>query len=40
MLFRNQPAELSNFRNAAKTLGVEFPWPDQYKRCDVGPLGK
>ena len=27
-------------RHAAKTLGVEFPWPDQYKRCDVGPLGK
>ncbi len=27
-------------RHAAKTLGVELPWPDQYKRCDVGPLGR
>ena len=27
-------------RHAAKALGVDFPWPDQYKRCDVGPLGK
>ncbi len=27
-------------RHAAKALGVEMPWPDQYKRCDVGPLGK
>jgi 2,4-dienoyl-CoA reductase-like NADH-dependent reductase (Old Yellow Enzyme family) len=27
-------------RHAAKTLGVDMPWPDQYKRCDVGPLGK
>ena len=27
-------------RHAAKALGVEMPWPDQYKRCDVGPLGR
>jgi 2,4-dienoyl-CoA reductase-like NADH-dependent reductase (Old Yellow Enzyme family) len=27
-------------RHAAKALGVEMPWPDPYKRCDVGPLGK
>jgi 2,4-dienoyl-CoA reductase-like NADH-dependent reductase (Old Yellow Enzyme family) len=27
-------------RHAAKTLGVDMPWPDQYKRCDVGPLGR
>jgi 2,4-dienoyl-CoA reductase-like NADH-dependent reductase (Old Yellow Enzyme family) len=27
-------------RHAARTLGVEMPWPDQYKRCDVGPLGR
>ena len=27
-------------RHAAKALGVELPWPDQYKRCDVGPLGR
>jgi 2,4-dienoyl-CoA reductase-like NADH-dependent reductase (Old Yellow Enzyme family) len=27
-------------RHAAKALGVDMPWPDQYKRCDVGPLGK
>jgi 2,4-dienoyl-CoA reductase-like NADH-dependent reductase (Old Yellow Enzyme family) len=27
-------------RHAAKALGVEMAWPDQYKRCDVGPLGK
>jgi len=26
-------------RHAAKTLGVPMPWPDQYKRCDPGPLG-
>ncbi len=26
-------------RHAAKTLGVPMDWPDQYKRCDVGPLG-
>ena len=27
-------------RHAAKALGVDMPWPDQYKRCDVGPLGR
>lgn len=27
-------------RHAAKTLGVPMEWPDQYKRCDVGPLGR
>ncbi|HET9653114.1 MAG TPA: NADH:flavin oxidoreductase/NADH oxidase [Usitatibacter sp.] len=27
-------------RHAAKALGVEMPWPDPYKRCDVGPLGR
>jgi 2,4-dienoyl-CoA reductase-like NADH-dependent reductase (Old Yellow Enzyme family) len=27
-------------RHAAKTLGVAMDWPDQYKRCDVGPLGR
>ncbi|MGE5097842.1 MAG: NADH:flavin oxidoreductase/NADH oxidase [Betaproteobacteria bacterium] len=27
-------------RHAARTLGVDLPWPDQYKRCDVGPLGR
>lgn len=27
-------------RHAAKALGVEMPWPDQYKRCDVNPLGR
>jgi len=26
-------------RHAAKALKVDLPWPDQYKRCDVGPLG-
>ncbi len=26
-------------RHAAKALGVQMVWPDQYKRCDVGPLG-
>jgi 2,4-dienoyl-CoA reductase-like NADH-dependent reductase (Old Yellow Enzyme family) len=26
-------------RHAAKELGVDLPWPDQYKRCDTGPLG-
>jgi 2,4-dienoyl-CoA reductase-like NADH-dependent reductase (Old Yellow Enzyme family) len=26
-------------RHAARALGVELPWPDQYSRCDVGPLG-
>ena len=27
-------------RHAAKALGVAMEWPDQYRRCDVGPLGK
>lgn len=27
-------------RHAAKELKFDLPWPDQYKRCDVGPLGK
>jgi 2,4-dienoyl-CoA reductase-like NADH-dependent reductase (Old Yellow Enzyme family) len=27
-------------RHAAKELKVEFAWPDQYKRCDIGPLGR
>jgi len=27
-------------RHAAKTLRVDLPWPDQYKRADVGPLGR
>ena len=27
-------------RHAANALRVEFPWPDPYKRADVGPLGK
>ena len=27
-------------RHAAKVLKVEMAWPNQYKRCDVGPLGK
>jgi 2,4-dienoyl-CoA reductase-like NADH-dependent reductase (Old Yellow Enzyme family) len=27
-------------RHAAKTLGVSMAWPDQYKRCDVGPMGR
>jgi 2,4-dienoyl-CoA reductase-like NADH-dependent reductase (Old Yellow Enzyme family) len=27
-------------RHAAKELKVEMEWPDQYKRCDVGPLGR
>ncbi len=27
-------------RHAAKELGVDPLWPDQYKRCDVGPLGR
>jgi 2,4-dienoyl-CoA reductase-like NADH-dependent reductase (Old Yellow Enzyme family) len=27
-------------RHAAKALKVEMNWPDQYKRADVGPLGK
>jgi 2,4-dienoyl-CoA reductase-like NADH-dependent reductase (Old Yellow Enzyme family) len=27
-------------RHAAKALNVPMEWPDQYKRCDVGPLGR
>ena len=27
-------------RHAARELGVPLPWPDQYKRCDVNPLGR
>jgi 2,4-dienoyl-CoA reductase-like NADH-dependent reductase (Old Yellow Enzyme family) len=27
-------------RHAARELRVEFPWPDPYKRSDVGPLGR
>ena len=27
-------------RHAAKALGETLPWPDPYKRCDVGPLGR
>ncbi len=27
-------------RHAARALGVAVPWPDQYKRADVGPLGR
>ena len=27
-------------RHAARELKVDMPWPDQYKRCDVGPLGR
>ena len=27
-------------RHAAKALGVAMPWPNQYKRCDTGPLGR
>jgi 2,4-dienoyl-CoA reductase-like NADH-dependent reductase (Old Yellow Enzyme family) len=27
-------------RHAAKALGDTLPWPDPYKRCDVGPLGR
>ncbi|MBC8024054.1 MAG: NADH:flavin oxidoreductase/NADH oxidase [Burkholderiales bacterium] len=27
-------------RHAAAHLRVEMPWPDQYKRSDVGPLGR
>ncbi|HZZ93341.1 MAG TPA: NADH:flavin oxidoreductase/NADH oxidase [Usitatibacter sp.] len=27
-------------RHAAKELRVDLEWPDQYKRCDVGPLGR
>lgn len=27
-------------RHAARTLGVPMPWPDEYKRCETGPLGR
>ena len=27
-------------RHAARALGVAMPWPDQYKRCESGPLGR
>jgi len=27
-------------RHAAKALGAAMPWPDQYKRAEVGPLGR
>lgn len=27
-------------RHAAKALGANLPWPDQYKRADVGPFGR
>jgi len=27
-------------RHAAKALKVDMEWPDPYKRCDVGPLGR
>jgi 2,4-dienoyl-CoA reductase-like NADH-dependent reductase (Old Yellow Enzyme family) len=27
-------------RHAAKALGVAMEWPDQYKRCETGPLGR
>jgi len=27
-------------RHAARALGVEMPWPDPYKRCEVSPLGR
>jgi 2,4-dienoyl-CoA reductase-like NADH-dependent reductase (Old Yellow Enzyme family) len=27
-------------RHAAKALGVPMEWPDQYKRCDITPLGR
>ena len=27
-------------RHAARELGVDMPWPEPYKRCDVGPLGR
>jgi len=27
-------------RHAAKALGIDLPWPDQYKRADVSPLGR
>jgi 2,4-dienoyl-CoA reductase-like NADH-dependent reductase (Old Yellow Enzyme family) len=27
-------------RHAARALGAALPWPDQYKRCEAGPLGR
>ena len=27
-------------RHAARALGVEIPWPNPYKRCEVSPLGR
>jgi len=27
-------------RHAAKALGVDIPWPDQYARAEVSPLGR
>ena len=27
-------------RHAAKELGVPVKWPDQYLRCEIGPLGR
>ena len=27
-------------RHAARELGLDAHWPDQYKRCDTGPLGR
>jgi 2,4-dienoyl-CoA reductase-like NADH-dependent reductase (Old Yellow Enzyme family) len=27
-------------RHAARELKVDLPWPDQYRRCDIGPLGR
>jgi 2,4-dienoyl-CoA reductase-like NADH-dependent reductase (Old Yellow Enzyme family) len=27
-------------RHAAKALKVDLPWPDPYRRCDIGPLGR
>jgi 2,4-dienoyl-CoA reductase-like NADH-dependent reductase (Old Yellow Enzyme family) len=27
-------------RHAARALGVSLKWPDQYLRCEVGPLGR
>ncbi len=27
-------------RHAAKVLKVDLAWPNQYKRCDIGPMGR
>jgi 2,4-dienoyl-CoA reductase-like NADH-dependent reductase (Old Yellow Enzyme family) len=27
-------------RHAARALGEPMPWPNQYKRCEAGPLGR